>query len=1305
MRIREEMDMKIKIKFSILIIILILNTLIVGCDFGFIIKNSECELNNTSISRSDNRLRGENNHWGQIEVVSEPVPYQEWNLGISRAPKVSVEDNKIYLVWVDYTNFNGAGGDSDIFYRFFNGSEWSNIEVISEPISGYDNNIEYSLSPDIAVEDGKIYVVWKDENNTNGAGNDWDIFYRCNLTGSGWEDIQIISDPYGINDFFYDSWDPEITVENGKIYVIWPDEYDFNNAGTDMDIFFRTNLTGSNWEEVQVLSEPVYNKNFNTESSGAPTIAVENGKIYVAWSDLNDTNGAGNTNWDYDIFYRCNRTGTSWEDTQVISEPVHGNDININRSVSPSIAVDNNKIYVVWRDENNTNGAGNDWDIFYRSNLTGTDWEAIQVISEPIPGKNINTGPSYDPAIVAKNNKIYVVWGDFNNTNGAGSDGETFYKCNLTGYNWEAEKAISEPVPGNNFNNDYSGYPDISVDLGKIYVVWEDITNMYNAGTDFDIFFRSTKVLPPILSFPSVTPTLGNTSTYFNFTVKYIDKDNDAPTEINVNISSMNYSMMEVDPGDTNHCDGKNYYYNITHLDFGMHTYKFWTSDGTYINFTELFNGPYVYNTVPKIITEDNLTAIEDTYYEVIYEYEDMDVANVGQLCNWQFSTNAEWLAFNTNTAVVYGTPTNDDVGKYWVNIEINDTVDEDHTNFTLTVVNINDNPIIDTNNLEIAYEDELYEVDYYATDVDSLIENQIWSLSTNASSWLNIDSDEGILSGTPTNDEVGFYWVNVSVDDSDGGLDFTNFTLTVHNVNDRPEITTEDILTAIEGKLYEVDYNATDIDNLVSQQTWSLNTNASWLTISSTTGVLIGTPTSFDLDWYNVNITVDDGDGGQDWHEFILTILKGNKPPLITTMDVVSATANKLYYVDYEAIDDYTPLDELIWSIETNANWLKIETNTGILSGTPKLSDVGWYWVNVFVYDDESEFDFHNFTLTVYSTPNQPPEIITEDSHWAKVDVIYIIDYEATDDRTPINYLQWQLTTNASWLSIDSSTGLLSGIPAIENVGNYWINVSVWDGEDGWDYHNFTLRVSKEPIIENNAPELSNPKMTPSQGDIGTEFTFSIHYYDEDGDIPISINVWIDGEEQDMILKDGENAADGIYEFNTKLTEGEHIYYFTAYDGLETVRADDFTTPKIKKVIDERSQEKFAWDWLILIVILVIIIILILLDIIIRFKKAEKKKSEKDQLEPTLQEVGIKAPVEEEPAFSAIPQEPIVAAPTRSSASITSSPQPVLVPTITFQPKIVMPQILPKVVQQSPQLKLKKNEAQYLEDEEELEE
>ena len=169
-------------------------------------------------------------------------------------------------------------------------------------------------------------------------------------------------------------------------------------------------------------------------------------------------------------------------------------------------------------------------------------------------------------------------------------------------------------------------------------------------------------------------------------------------------------------------------------------------------------------------------------------------------------------------------------------------------------------------------------------------------------------------------------------VQDNSGGSDFSNFTLTVININDPPVIITSNKTIAIINQLYLVDYNATDVDTNQSNLYWSISTNASTrLNMDTNTGILSGTPTS--LGWYNVNISVIDGDGGKAWQSFILKVNNPNFPPNIITKENITAFVDTLYQIIYEATDD-APID-LIWNMNTNASWLNFYSATSTLYGT----------------------------------------------------------------------------------------------------------------------------------------------------------------------------------------------------------------------------------------------------------------------------------------------------------------------------------------------------------------------------------
>ncbi len=612
-------------------------------------------------------------------------------------------------------------------------------------------------------------------------------------------------------------------------------------------------------------------------------------------------------------------------------------------------------------------------------------------------------------------------------------------------------------------------------------------------------------------------------------------------------------------------------------------------------------------NDPPTILTNDVLTVFEDVNYYVDYEALDIDLSDS---LSWHMKSNTTFLMMDSATGILSGTPGNDDVGVYWVNVTVSDlSLIIDSHNFTLTVINVNDPPIILTNDITTALEDEIYQITYEGTDID-IGDSLSWYMDSNTS-FLSMDSITGILSGTPTNDDVGTYWVNISVEDNNEGFNFSNFTLTVLNVNDPPVITTENVQETQENEFYIVDYNASDIDSPLSKQIWILITNASnWLSIDSISGLLSGTPTVDDIGWYNVNVTVNDGDDGVDWQEFILLVKSiekpepDNQPPKITTIDKVSITVGEPYNVIYAAIDDHTPLNSLIWSYNSNASWLNFNKFTRVLSGNPISNHVGWYWVNVTVFDENGSSDFHNFTLTVYSNLNQAPIIITKNIINAIVGELYSVDYEANDDRTPKDNLQWSLDTNAtSWLSINPNSGILSGIPQYIDIGSYWVKISVFDSEDGWDYQNFTVYVTTQPETT-FPPELINHLMTPANGNTNTQFIFTIEYHHPIEYLPDTIQIVIDGNPFNM------NLNNSRYEYKTQLSEGIHTYYFTTTQGKFTIKTENFTTSYIEKIDDKKIEDdKKENSYMILSIgiIVVIVVIFIILFFIIKRKKIVK--------------------------------------------------------------------------------------------------
>ena len=90
------------------------------------------------------------------------------------------------------------------------------------------------------------------------------------------------------------------------------------------------------------------------------------------------------------------------------------------------------------------------------------------------------------------------------------------------------------------------------------------------------------------------------------------------------------------------------------------------------------------------------------------------------------------------------------------------------------------------------------------------------------------------------------------------------------------------------------------------------------------------------------------------------------DRPPVIVTSNNGYAAVGIRYEVPYKATDPDTPLNQLRWSMLTDADFLDFNS-TQVLQGTPSESDLGSYWVNITVSDGTS-IDWNNFTLVVRS-------------------------------------------------------------------------------------------------------------------------------------------------------------------------------------------------------------------------------------------------------------------------------------------------------------------------------------------------
>jgi hypothetical protein len=453
----------------------------------------------------------------------------------------------------------------------------------------------------------------------------------------------------------------------------------------------------------------------------------------------------------------------------------------------------------------------------------------------------------------------------------------------------------------------------------------------------------------------------------------------------------------------------------------------------------------------------------EDQLYNVHY------MAANTTLAKWTFASSAPWLKFNDTTKNITGTPDNRNVGNIRVRLNITDLKGRsDEHNFTLTVVNTP--PVITTVPATKAVEDVPYFLDLNSTDDGQ--GTITWSMATNAT-WLHINTTSGAINGTPGEADAGSQYVNVSVTDGNGGKADRNFTITVSDVNDPPRILTTDEVTATEDQPYNVTYHAFDPD-AGEVFTWTLATNATWLKLNSTTGVLSGTPTNKDVGIFHVNITVRDRAMSSNSHEFNITVINVEDPPVWTNVPTNTTIDRASTYIFDVNATDVDLGDHLAYqlSVSPPTATASINTTTGLISWTPDGS--GNYTLDILVTDGNISIH-HIFRITVRPPviPNHPPIISAIGAQKVTATNSFRLAIVASDPDVG-DPLTFSLIGPPAGMTI-STNGTLDWTPSKDQVGPHNITVQVSDGKATANA-TFLLTVGKVPATSNQIDKVILP-------------------------------------------------------------------------------------------------------------------------------------------------------------------------------------------------------------------------------------
>ena len=259
---------------------------------------------------------------------------------------------------------------------------------------------------------------------------------------------------------------------------------------------------------------------------------------------------------------------------------------------------------------------------------------------------------------------------------------------------------------------------------------------------------------------------------------------------------------------------------------------------------------------------------------------------------------------------------------------------------------------------------------------------------ATGLPAWASINSSTGLLSGAPTDADVGVTAdIFISVSDGRTSATLAPFRIDIQAAavpsapsapsaptapanpatpapsNQPPAISGSPATTVLAGSSYSFRPTASDPEG--STLRFSIAGKPAWAAFSTTTGTLSGKPASSQAGVYsNITISVSDGTLTASLPAFSITVTAPNSAPNIAGTPATSAVTGSSYSFVPTASDPDG--NTLAFSITGKPSWATFSTATGALTGTAQAGTFANIVISV--TDGTATRSLPAFTLTVGS-------------------------------------------------------------------------------------------------------------------------------------------------------------------------------------------------------------------------------------------------------------------------------------------------------------------------------------------------
>lgn len=238
-------------------------------------------------------------------------------------------------------------------------------------------------------------------------------------------------------------------------------------------------------------------------------------------------------------------------------------------------------------------------------------------------------------------------------------------------------------------------------------------------------------------------------------------------------------------------------------------------------------------------------------------------------------------------------------------------------------------------------------------------------------------------------------------------------------------------------------------------------------LVFSSNMAIYRPTPGYLGADYYSFEVysTYDDE---ITTYKINLTVVEGSAIPFISGSPAGSVKVGSNY--------SFTPTivnrgaSQYYFSVGGAPSWMRIDVNSGRLSGVPGEEDIGVAdGISLTATDGVSSLSLPAFSVTVNAKPttstpnnstNTPPTISGVPSTQAFDGVLYSFTPVASD--TDGDSLSFGIANKPTWASFSTGTGQLNGTPSAADINTTSSNISIYvsDGTTTTSLPTFSIEV-----------------------------------------------------------------------------------------------------------------------------------------------------------------------------------------------------------------------------------------------------